>query len=174
VIDQFGEADEDSTVVDVVDTTPPVLTCSVAVPVINQTNHDFVTVGFTATAVDQCEGELPFIVNVFADEDDEESTGDGVQSPDAKNIAVGSLRLRAERTGTGDGRVYLIIPEATDSSGNRGFSCCTVTVPHGNTRAEQVAAAQQAAAARAFCAANGTAPSGYFVIGDGPVIGPKQ
>jgi hypothetical protein len=173
VIDQFGEADEDSTVVEVVDTTPPVLNCSVVVPVINQTNHDLVTVGFTATAVDQCEGELPMIVNVFADEDDE-STGDGVQSPDAKNVAVGSLRLRAERTGSGDGRVYLIIPEATDSSGNRGFSCCTVTVPSANTRAAHTAAAQQAAAARAFCAANGTAPAGYFVVGDGPEIGPKQ
>src|SRR4029453_19452183 len=99
-------------------TTPPVLTCSVAVPVINQTNHDFVTVGFTATAVDQCEGELPFIVNVFADEDDEESTGDGVNSPDAKDIDVGSLRLRAERKGTGERRGYLIIPGDTDTFWN--------------------------------------------------------
>jgi hypothetical protein len=33
----------------------------------------------------------------------------------------------------------------------------------------------QAAAARAFCEANnGAAPPGYFVIGDGPIIGPKQ
>lgn len=174
VIDQFGEADEDSVVVEVVDTTPPLLSCSVVVPVINQTNHNLVTVGFAATAVDQCEGVLPMTINVFADENDEENTGDGLQSPDAKNIAVGSLRLRAERKGGGDGRVYLIIPEATDSSGNRGFSCCTVTVPHDDTRAAQTSAAQQAAAARAFCAANGTAPAGYAVVGDGPVIGSKQ
>jgi hypothetical protein len=33
----------------------------------------------------------------------------------------------------------------------------------------------QAAAARAFCQANGgAAPAGYFFVGDGPVIGPKQ
>ena len=33
----------------------------------------------------------------------------------------------------------------------------------------------QAAAAKAFCEANnGAAPPGYFVIGDGPIIGPKQ
>jgi hypothetical protein len=174
VIDQFGEADEDATVVDVVDTTPPVLSCSVVVPVINQTHHDFVTVGLAATAVDQCEGELPMTINVFADEDDEESTGDGVHSPDAKNIDIGSLRLRAERKGSGDGRVYLVIPEATDSSGNRGYSCCTVTVPYAKTRAAQASAAEQAAAARAFCAANGTAPAGYAPVGDGPAIGPKQ
>ena len=106
---------------------------------------------------------------------DEESTGDGAHSPDAKNIAVGSLRLRAERQGNSDGRVYLIIAEATDSSGNRGFSCCTVAVPHANSRAAQTSAAQQAAAARDFCSANGgTAPADYFVVGDGPEIGPKQ
>src|SRR4029453_129411 len=45
VIDQFGGGDGDSTVVDVVDTTPPVLTCSAPVPAINQTNHAFVTAG---------------------------------------------------------------------------------------------------------------------------------
>jgi len=32
-----------------------------------------------------------------------------------------------------------------------------------------------AAAAKAFADANsGTAPAGYFVVGDGPVVGPKQ
>jgi hypothetical protein len=174
VIDRVGEADEDSIAVDVVDTTPPVLTCTVAVPVINQTNHNLVTVGLGTTAVDQCEGDLPLTVNVFADEDDEENTGDGHHAPDAKNIAAGSLRLRAERNGNGDGRVYLIIPEATDSSGNRGFSCCTVTVPHDGSRAAQTSATQQAGAARAFCLTNGTAPAGYAVVGDGPEIGNKQ
>jgi len=38
--------------------------------------------------------------------------------------------------------------------------------------ADRVAA--QAAVAKAFCEQNGTAPPGYFVIGDGAVIGPKQ
>ena len=90
------------------------------------------------SAVDQCEGVLPVTVNVFADEDDD-GTGDGNTSPDAVDIDVGSLQLRGERKGNGDGRVYLIIPEATDSSGNRGFGCCTVVVPHSNAAAAQQA-----------------------------------
>ncbi len=175
VIDAFGQAGEDSTQVNVVDTTPPVVSCSVATPVLNQTNHDLVNVGLAGSAVDQCEGELSVTVNVFADEDDEENTGDGRHSPDAKDLAVGSLRLRAERKGNSDGRVYLVIAAATDSSGNRGFSCCTVTVPHSSAPAAQMSAQAQAAAAQAFCLDNaGTPPAGYFGVGDGPVLGPKQ
>lgn len=175
VIDASGEADEDSVEVAVVDTIAPVVSCSVTVPIINQTNHNLINVGLAGTAVDSCEGDLPITVNVFADENDEEDTGDGKHSPDAKDLALGSLRLRAERKGTGDGRVYLIIAEATDSSGNRGSSCCTVAVPRANTQSAQTAVAAQAAAARTFCEDNdGMAPVGYFTIGDGPPLGPKQ
>ena len=175
VIDALGQADEDTTVVNVVDTTPPVLSCIVGRPVLNQTNHDLINVGLMADAQDQCEGTLPLTVNVFGDEDDQDNTGDGTFSPDAKDIAVGTLRLRAERKGNGDGRVYLIITEASDSSGNRGFNCCAVAVPLSNTQAALTSVQNQAAAAKAYCLANdGTPPAGYVVIGDGPVIGPKQ
>jgi photosystem II stability/assembly factor-like uncharacterized protein len=176
VDDALGAASApDSASIDVVDTMPPVLSCTVATPVISQTNHDLIDVGLASTANDQCEGALPVSVHVFGNEDDEQNTGDGHFSPDATDIAPSTLRLRAERSGTGNGRVYLIISEATDSSGNRGFSCCTVTVPLSAAKAAQTSAAQQAAVTQAFCLANGgTAPAGYFVIGDGPVLGPKQ
>jgi len=174
VIDALAQADEDITQVTVEDTTPPVVSCSVVMPVLNQTDHKLVSVGLRSDAVDQCEGVLPVTVNVFANEDDD-GTGDGNSSPDATDIAVGSLQLRAERKGDGDGRVYLIIPEATDSSGNRGFGCCTVTVPHSSAPSAQLSVQAQATAARAFCQANaGTPPAGYFAVGDGPVLGPKQ
>ena len=75
--------------------------------------------------------------------------------------------MRGERKGNGDGRVYLIVTEATDASGNRGFGCCTVGVPHSNAAAALQSVESQAAAARAFCHANdGTPPAGYFVVGD--------
>lgn len=178
VIDSFAQADEDTTTVKVVDTTPPVVTCSVATPDLNtttQTNHNLTTVGLAATAVDVCEGALSTSVLVYGDENDEEDTGDGKYSPDAKNVAVGSLRLRNERKGSGDGRVYLIVPQASDSSSNRGFACCTVTVPSSSKAAAINSVHAQAAAAKTYCLAHGgTPPPNYFVIGDGPVIGPKQ
>src|SRR5262245_58377819 len=102
-------------------------------------------------------------------------SGDGNSSPDAKDIAVGSLRLRAERQGNGDGRVYLIVVEAADSTGNRGFNCCTAVVPLSHSQQAVQSAQAQAAAAQAFCLANaGMPPPGYFAVGDGPQIGPKQ
>lgn len=174
VIDAFGQTDEDTTQVRVVDTTPPDVTCAVATSQLNQNNHNLINVGLEGSAVDQCEGVLPVTVTVFADEDDE-NTGDGKHSPDAKDLAVDTLRLRAERKGNSDGRVYLITVEATDSSGNRGSSCCTVSVPLSDASASRASAQAQAAAAQSYCQANGgAAPAGYFVIGDGAPLGPKQ
>jgi len=96
-------------------------------------------------------------------------------SPDAKNIALGTLRLRSERRDTGDGRVYLIVVKTSDGTGNGAFSCTTVTVPNGNGGPPQASVNAQAAAAKTFCTNNGgAAPAGYFLVGDGPVIGPKQ
>ena len=106
------------------------------------------------------------------DEDDEMPTGDGRFSPDAKSIAAGTLRLRAERRGDADGRVYLNLGSTADSSGNVGIGCSTVVVPKEGDDPSPVDA--QAAAAQTFCSANGAPPPGYFVVGDGAVIGPKQ
>jgi len=38
--------------------------------------------------------------------------------------------LRAERAGTGDGRVYTITYRAIDAAGNSAEASCVVTVPH--------------------------------------------
>jgi hypothetical protein len=76
---------------------------------------------------------------------------------------------------SGDGRVYLIVVKATDSSGQVGFSVHTVVVPASPSQADINAVNSQAAAARTFALANsGSPPPGYYVIGDGQVIGPKQ
>jgi hypothetical protein len=53
-------------------------------------------------------------------------------------------------------------------------SCCTVVVPKSNSPANISSVNSQAAAACAYFQANGVPPAGYFTIGDGPVIGPKQ
>ena len=69
---------------------------------------------------------------------------------------------------------HLIIATATDAAGNASRCCRTVTVTLDQSKASVASVAAQAAAARAYCEQNGTAPPGYFVIGDGPVVGPKQ
>jgi hypothetical protein len=151
----------------------PTVSCGVALATLWPPNHNLVNVGLAVSAEDNCPSPV-ISVQVFSDEDDEEATGDGNHSPAAKEIAAGTLRLRAERKGDGDGRVYLIVASATDSSGNTSRCCSTVTVTHSQSKAAKMSVAAQAAAAASHCAEFGTPPPGYFVVGDGPLIGPKQ
>jgi len=152
------------------DTTAPILTSSVAITSLSPTNSELVNVGLAATANEPA----TFNVQVFGDENDETPTTTTpviVHSPDAKDIAIGTLRLRSERVDTEDGRVYLVVVTATDPFGNASRACHTVVVP----KKKKGDVDAQAAAAKAFCEANnGAPPPGYFVIGDGPIIGPKQ
>ena len=98
-----------------------------------------------------------------------------VHSLDAKDIVQVTLRLRGERVEANDGRVYLIVVTATDSSGGVSRNYHTVVVPKNNKQANINSVNAQAAAAITFAQANnGAPPPGYFVIGDGPIIGPKQ
>jgi hypothetical protein len=115
-------------------------------------------------------------VSVFGDEDDQTPTiGSTVHSPDAKDIAPNTLRLRGERVEANDGRVYLIVVTATDSSGGVDRNYHTVVVPKNNKQTNVDAVIAEAAVAAAYAEANGGTPTpGYFVIGDGPIIGPKQ
>src|SRR5262249_44937676 len=149
---------------------PPVLTSSLALTPLSPANSELVNVGLAASA----DKPVTFSVSVFGDEDDETPTTTTpvtVFSPDAKDIGVGTLRLRAERVDTNDGRVYLVVVRATDAFGNSSFNCHTVVVP----KKKKGDVDAQATAAKAFCDSNnGAAPGGYFVIGDGAIIGPKQ
>ncbi|HEU4509764.1 MAG TPA: lamin tail domain-containing protein [Pyrinomonadaceae bacterium] len=153
--------------------TPPpdgvFLVSSIALDSLSPVNSDLVNVGLSASAT----APAAFHVQVFGDEDDETATSPGVvHSPDAKNIGIGTLRLRAERVETDDGRVYLVIVRAFNLvSGITSRACHTVVVP----KKKKGDVDAQAAAAKAFCeATSGAPPPGYFLIGDGPITGPKQ
>jgi hypothetical protein len=55
---------------------------------------------------------------------------DGNTSPDAQIGAAGAFRVRAERSGQGDGRVYRIAFTATDAEGGECSGVLRVGVPH--------------------------------------------
>ncbi|MBI4530150.1 MAG: DUF5011 domain-containing protein [Candidatus Latescibacteria bacterium] len=171
--DDDGNTASVTRTVNVVDTTPPVVSSSVALASLWPPNHDLVNVGLNASASDACDPNPTINVAVYGDEDDEEPTGDGNHSPDAKNIGLNTLRLRSERKGNADGRVYLIVVTATDASGNVGHSCSTVVVSHGKSGAAVSSVNAQAAAAQASCGPLGS-PLTPFTVGDGAIIGPKQ
>jgi uncharacterized repeat protein (TIGR01451 family) len=153
----------------------PVVTMSLGVNLLPQNDHELVNVGLAAVAIDgsYCPAP-PVVVQVWGNEDDETPTG-SIFSPDATDIAAATLRLRQERVSSGDGRVYLVVVKATDEAGGTGFATATVVVPKRSSQGDLALVNALAAAAKAFADANGGAPPpGYFVIGNGPVIGSKQ
>jgi len=159
-----GHADSSvvTVTIHVLDTEPPSISASVGTSVLWPPNHDLVNVGFALSVSDNSGDPVTTQLDVFSDEDDPAE-----MSPDAKDVAPGTLRLRAERDASGDGRVYLIRVLATDSSSNTSRSCVTLVVPKSQSAADIASVNAQADAARAACIAS-------FVVGDGPVIGPKQ
>ena len=136
-------------------------TCTLDTDFLWPPNHKLVNVGLHVTSPDAT-------VTVYSDEDDVWPAS-AQFSPDAK-FDCEKLRLRSERSGPGDGRVYLIIV----SVGGSPVCVLTAVVPHDLSAASIASVEAQADAAHDFFVANGTPPPGYFLVGDGPVIGPKQ
>ncbi|MFP2929934.1 FG-GAP-like repeat-containing protein [Pyxidicoccus sp. 3LG] len=87
-------------------------------------------------ARDACAGELPLerygrVVRVTSDEsEDVGGTCDGATCDDMDvQVNATSVRLRAERDDTGDGRVYTVHYVVEDPAGNKAQGSCTVGVP---------------------------------------------
>jgi hypothetical protein len=148
------------------DSTAPVISSSLATSILLPHNNNLFNVGLSVSTDEPAD----ITVRVFGDEDDETPSAPGeVFSPDAKNIAPDTLRLRRERVDGGEGRVYLIVIKATDATGNTSRACQTAVVPKNQNQNNIDSVQVRAAAARIFCQShNGQAPQGYFVIGGGP------
>lgn len=119
-----------STTVTVVDTTPPVITSVTANPdVLWPPNHKFVNISVSAQVTDTCDRTTWKIISVTSNEP-VNGHGSGHTSPDWEITGDHTLKLRAERSGEGDGRIYTITVQATDTSGNLSEpGTVTVTVP---------------------------------------------
>jgi CHRD domain len=119
-----------STTVTVVDTMPPVITKAGASPSsLWPPNHKMVTVTISATVTDNCDSTSWHIIQVQSNEP-VNGKGDGNTAPDWLIFGNHKVELRAERSGTGSGRVYTITIQASDASGNLSDpKTVTVTVP---------------------------------------------
>ena len=79
---------------------------------------------------DNCDPE-PFcqIISVASNEP-VKGLGDSDTAPDWVITGDLTVKLRAERSGKGSGRIYTITVECADSSGNSSADTAKVTVPH--------------------------------------------
>jgi len=153
------------------------VSCSLDTDFLWPPNHNLVDVGLHVDVHVDPSSTHQTTLTVYSDEDDVWPAS-AQFSPDTSGNC-GSLRLRSERSGKGDGRVYLIIVTVKDTdnaTGNFHFHHCvfTVVVPHDLSRGSIASVLDQAEAAEEYWTAHGSAPPGYFVVGDGPIIGPKQ
>jgi hypothetical protein len=108
------------------------VTCEVDENSLWPPNHKFIDIGFEFEANDLCDtNPLDIDIAVTSDEDPalELGSGDGIHCPDAIVQEDDSVLLRAERAGTGDGRVYTVTVTATDNCGNAASCSMEVGVP---------------------------------------------
>ena len=128
VTDGSGNPSTATQLVTVVDVTPPVIVITGASPDIlwppNHTMRD-ITINYTVT--DNCSSNCA-ITNISSNEP-ENGLGDGDTAPDWEFVDNTHVRLRAERAGGGQGRIYTITVTCTDGSGNSTSKQVTVTVP---------------------------------------------
>lgn len=135
--------------VTVVDTTPPIVTLKDTIE-LWPPNHRLVTLTLAdlMTVTDSCEGELDpnvfgTILELYSDEPDN-ANGDGNTTGDIAIVDSHTFTVRVERQGGGNGRVYGIRFEVTDSEGNTVEETAHVQVPHdqsGSTAVDDGAAA---------------------------------
>jgi hypothetical protein len=136
----------------VVDTLAPIITVKPEPVSLWAPNHemlDFKLSHCVQSVVDRCHGPLDVdaVGTIDRAESDEveddsladEAMGDGHTCRDIELRGGSAARLRSERQGRGNGRVYTVHFTVTDPSGNRASAACQVQVVHDQSGASNPA-----------------------------------
>ena len=131
VTDDKGASDSCTATVTVLDQEPPVIeSLKVSPSLLWPPNHKMVPVKVTASATDNCTAAPVCKIISVSSNEPENGLGDGDTFPDWKITGNLTLKLRAERSGKGSGRIYTVTIGCSDDSGNSAEGEVTVTVPH--------------------------------------------
>jgi hypothetical protein len=128
--DMAGNVGSDNVTVTVVDTTPPEINATVMPDMLWPPNHKYVEVKTNVTVYDNCDPSPTLTFVSITSNEPANGLGDGNTANDIVIVNDFTFNLRAERSGTGSGRVYTITYKATDVSGNYAIATVTVEVPH--------------------------------------------
>ncbi|MCJ7673005.1 MAG: hypothetical protein MUP67_13310 [Acidimicrobiia bacterium] len=103
---------------------------SASPPVLWPANHKMVPVTVNYNLQNVCTAD-PVTANLSVSSNEPvNGLGDGDTAPDWIIVDAHHVKLRAERSGIGKGRVYTITITATDGRGNASTQTVTVKVPH--------------------------------------------
>lgn len=113
------------------DHVPPVIHAINASPaVLWPANHKMVAVSITAQVSDNVDASPTVRIVAVSSNESENGSGDGNTATDWEITGDRTVKLRAERSGGGGGRIYTITVECTDAGGNTSTGTVTVEVPH--------------------------------------------
>jgi hypothetical protein len=127
-----GRASQTVTVTVVDNVPPPIGVVSATPDVLGAPNHKMADVGFVFELTGECSQDFECRILSVSSNEPANGLGDGDTAPDWEVTGPLSLRLRAERSGQGNGRIYTITIECTDWAGNSVQRTVTVTVPKGS------------------------------------------
>ena len=131
-----GTPESDSATITVQDTEPPVVRVKAEPYYLWPPNHDLKEVEIKVRARDRCSGEDDFVVELIdaRSSEPDNGRGDGNTVNDIQGADLGTddrnVRLRAERAGGGDGRIYTLTYRVSDADGNETDAEVNVYVPH--------------------------------------------
>jgi len=135
-VDDGTDTDTDGVVITVnADTDPPDISIANDQLGMWPPNHKYktFTINDFGVSVDDncgCCIEAKIISVSSSEPDDAKGGGDGNTTRDCYVVDDQTVKLRAERQGGGDGRVYTITLSASDGAGNTSEATCEVIVPH--------------------------------------------
>ena len=129
VNDTHGHSATATQNVTVVDHAAPSMSSVTAAPAsLWPPNHSMIDVVVNYAASDNC-GAVACVMTIMSNEP-QNGLGDGDASPDWQIVDAHHVRLRAERSGTGSGRIYTITVVCGDGTGNQTTRSAMVTVKH--------------------------------------------
>jgi hypothetical protein len=132
--DEAGNEEVPHTLVIRIDLTVPVLTCQAELNELWPPNHQLVPVQVNVQVSDAQSGAGSFVLVAATSSEPDNGLGDGNTEGDIQQWEVGTADtqglLRAERAGSGVGRVYTLSYEGRDQAGNVAACSVVVSVPH--------------------------------------------
>jgi hypothetical protein len=134
VNDGQDDSPADTVTITVRDTEPPRIAVSASPALLWPPDGRMVDVGFGVTVSDRCDPTPAVALDAVTIED----APGGRPGPGFSGAALGAddrvLALRADRSGAGAGRAYLVVYRVADASGNGASASATVLVPHDQRR----------------------------------------
>lgn len=112
------------------DINPPNIEVHVSPEIVWPPNHKMIRVGVFVQAVDDTDPNPKVELVGVTSTEPFYGQGDGSTENDIHITADGRIFVRAERSGSGNERIYTVTYKATDASGNFAFDSAIITVPH--------------------------------------------